>query len=156
MRNPVRILIAVTTGLLLLAGCSSPATQPSAAAPETTAASTPAAPVEEQSVLEACAGLASTLTEVSTKMQSAMTELAADPKKGVTALQDFQDTFTQAVADVTNPKVKAQTEKALAASEKMISTLDAGMKDPAKLADIEKVVENFQTEMTAIGEVCGG
>ena len=107
-------------------------------------------------MLEACSSLVGPMGEAAETLQSAVAELATDPSKAVQALQDFQDTFEQAVAPVTNPEVKAQAQKALAATKAMVEALDSGIKDPAKLAGIDQYLTDFQNEMTAIGEVCGG
>lgn len=137
-----RIVTGILASFLLLTGCTPATTAPPQAA--------------EQSVLDACASLAEPMSEASNTLQSAITELATDPSKAVQALQGFQSSFEQAIAPVTNPEVKAQTEKALAATKAMVEALDAGVKDPTKMAGIDQYLADFQTEMTGIGEVCGG
>lgn len=151
----------IVTGILaglLLAGCTAPSTTPTspvASAPETTAASTPAQ-TDEQSVLAACVDLMDTVGDGAVAIESAMSEFAADPPKGVAALQEFQTTFEQAAAEVSNPEVKVQADKAVAASKAMIDMLAAGVKDPTKLEGLSDLITEFQNEMNSVAEVCSG
>ncbi|MGC3995399.1 MAG: hypothetical protein QM779_14995 [Propionicimonas sp.] len=160
------VLTRVATCLasaLLLVGCSAtaPATAPTTAASSESA--TPTAATSEatsgtgtQSISEACNALNAAMADATSTMQSAMSEIGSDPSQAVKALEAFEQTFADSVASVDNAEVKAQAEKALAATKKMVSALEAVIKDPTKAASLQDVVTEFQSEMTELGTVCTG
>jgi hypothetical protein len=158
MLIPARAALAAVAGLVLLAGCSGPSTAPtSAPAASTASSSAPATSGSSgQSVTDACTALATTMNESATTMQEAMSDIGTDPQKAVKALQGFKDTFEQAVAKVDNAEVRAQADKALAATKEMVSAIEAVTKDPTKVAGVSDALTAFQEEMTKIGTVCGG
>jgi soluble cytochrome b562 len=141
MLIPARAALAAVAGLVLLAGCSGSSTAPTSAPAASTAS---------------CTALATTMNESATTMQKAMSDIGTDPQKAVKALQGFKDTFEQAVAKVDNAEVRAQADKALAATKEMVSAIEAVTKDPTKVAGVSDALTAFQEEMTKIGTVCGG
>jgi hypothetical protein len=158
MLIPARAALAAVAGLVLLAGCSGLSTAPtSAPAASTASSSAPATSGSSgQSVTDACTALATTMNESATTMQEAMSDIGTDPQKAVKALQGFKDTFEQAVAKVDNAEVRAQADKALAATKEMVAAIEAVTKDPTKVAGVSDALTAFQEEMTKIGTVCGG
>ncbi len=156
MPIPVRVRLAAVAGLVLLAGCSGPSTAPtSAPAASAPAASAPAGS-SDQSLLDACTTLSASMNDATATMNSALADIGKDPDKAVKALRAFQDTFDQSVAKVTNPELRAQADKALAATKGMVSALEAITKDPTKLAGFSDTMAKFEDEMTKIGTVCAG
>jgi hypothetical protein len=85
-----------------------------------------------------------------------MSDIGTDPNKAVDALESFRDSFEKAAAEVSNPEVKAQADKALAATKEMVAALDAVTKDATKIAGVSEALQAFQEELTKIGTVCGG
>lgn len=144
---------AATVGLLLLAGCTAPASAPTTAPPTTTVAESPSTDAKT-SVAEDCAVLGVSMQEAVATLQSAMTELASDPDKALTALEDFHGSFAESIGGVSSPELKAQANKALDAMKLMVDTLKAGLKNPTKLVGIDAVIADFEEQMTAIGTVC--
>ena len=150
------VLVALSTGFVLLAGCTAPATTaPATSAPATSAPAT-SAPAAGGSLIEECAELSAQMSTAAATMQSAMADLSTDPDKAVSAMQEFAESFEAAAAKVTNPELKAQADKAVAALGEMIDGLKAIIKDPSKAADLTETMTKFQEETTAIGAVCGG
>lgn len=158
MPIPVRTTLAAAAALVLLAGCSVGVTAPTSGT--TSPAATASAPATSgssgQSVTAACAALSSSMNESATALQSAMSDIGTDPSKAVDALESFRDSFEKAAAEVSNPEVKAQAEKALAATKEMVAALDAVVKDATKIAGVSEALQGFQEELTKIGTVCGG
>ncbi len=146
---------AATVGLLLLAGCTAPTSAPTTAPPTTTAPVTESPSTDAKtSVAEDCAVLGVSMQEAVATLQSAMTELASDPDKALTALEDFHGSFAESIGGVSSPELKAQANKALDAMKLMVDTLKAGLKNPTKLVGIDAVIADFEEQMTAIGTVC--
>lgn len=157
MPIPVRAALGALVGLVLLSACSAPAAPTSAPATSSaTSTSAPATTGSTQTASEACTALSASMNDAAKTMQSAMSDVGSDPSKAVKALQAFQDTFEQAVTKVTNPEVRAQADKALAATKKYVTALDAVVKDPTKVSGLSDTMTEFQTEMTKIGTVCSG
>ncbi|MFT4108638.1 hypothetical protein [Propionicimonas sp.] len=163
------VLIRVATGLasaLLLVGCSAPAAPATApttapASSGTTASTAPTTSAAEpdagsQSAAEACDALNAAMADATSTMQSAMSDIGSDPSQAVKALEKFEQTFADSVDAVSNTRVKAQAEKALTATKKMISALEAAIKDPTKAGSIQAAITDFQSEMTELGTVCAG
>ena len=157
MRTP--IIASVAVALILLSGCASADLTPSAASP---AASTPtasaAADSTGQSLSEACDAIGTTMDDAAKPLDAAMTGLATDPKKSLAALRTFTTTLETAVAELGNPEVKAQGEKAVAAMNGLNAALEDIIKHPAKAKtkDLKAALATVETELTAIGTVCGG
>lgn len=157
MPSPVRAVLGAVVGLILLAGCSTPANAP-ASAPGTGSAPSSSAPAQagssNQSLSEACLALEVSMTESASTLQAATSEIGSDPGKAVKALHTFQDSFEQAVAKVSNPELKAQADKSLAAAKKFVSAVEDMVKDPTKAMGFSDVMKEFQTEMEKIDTVC--
>ena len=159
MRTP--ILAGVVAALFLLPGCAAAGTAPSASVPATSTVASSSAPDvadADQSTLEACDALGATMEEATTTLNDSMKLFASDPKKALAALTSFTTTLKSAVAEVTNPEVKAQGEKAVAAMKEVTDALDDVITDPAgaKQEAITAALAKMSTELTAIGTVCGG
>jgi hypothetical protein len=154
---PTRAALGAVLGLVLLAGCSAATTAPGTSAPvastATTSASAPSGS-SDQSVADACSALTATMKDAASTMQSATSDFSSDPEKAIKALQTFRDTFATATAQVNNPTVTAQAQKALDATKKMVSALETVIKDPTKVSEVQGVMSDFQTEMTKLGTVC--
>lgn len=154
MRTPALAVAGFLTVPLLLVGCSAPATSTPSVAPSVTASAADAGPA--QSKVEACQALAVTMNAASETLNSAIEKVGSDPEKAVEGLRSFATTLKSAVATVTNPEVKAQGEKAVAATEALAEALAAAIKDPSQLAASTAAFEKFQKEVGAIATVCGG
>jgi hypothetical protein len=155
MRTPV--LTGLVAALVLLSGCAAAGGAPSASVPATTVASSSAPAASDQSKLEACDDLAATMEAASTTLSDSMQLVASDPQKALTALTLFNTSLQSAVAKVSNPEVKAQGEKAVAAIKELTDALDTMIKNPAgaKPEALTGALTKMTTELTAIGTVCG-
>lgn len=157
MRIPVRAVLSAIVGLVLLGGCSAAAPAPTSV-PATEAGPATSAPATsgtgDQSVLEACTALNASMNDAAQAMQAATSEMGTDPSKAVAALETFQSSLEQAVDKVTNPQVRAQADKAMAATKKFVAAVKAMVENPAKATDMSAAMTEFQTEMTKIAEVC--
>lgn len=145
---------------LALTGCGSLPSLPgvpTASAPATSApaSSTPAGGAG-QSVDEACTTLSSTMSTAADTLQTALADIGNDPQKAVVALQDFAGSLASAAADVENPEVRAQVDKAIAALNDLVAAIQAGIEDPAKVTEVMAGAGRVQTELAAIGTVCSG
>lgn len=173
--NVATRVAACLASALLLVGCS--ATTPTTTAPVGTAApaasttpattdpTTPSATptatetastAGSQTVTEACLKLNAAMLDAAKTMQSSMSTIGTDPKKALKALQKFEKVFASAVAEVNNDKVKAQATKALTSTKKLVAMVDAVIKNPRKATGAQKVITNYQTQMTKLGTVCSG
>jgi hypothetical protein len=153
MRTPALALAGLLAVPLFLVGCSAPATVTPSVAPSATASADAG---QTQSKAEACQALAVTMNAASETLNSAIEKMGSDPEKAVAGLRSFATTLKSAVGTVTNPEVKAQGEKAVAATEAMAEALAAAIKDPNQLAASTAAFEKFQKEVSAIATVCGG
>jgi hypothetical protein len=151
---------AVVAAALALTGCGSLPSLPglpTSSAPATSApASSAPAGGSEQSVDEACTSLSSTMGTATDTLQTALADLGNDPAKAVAALQEFAGSLAGAAADVENPEVRAQVDKAVAALNELVTAIQAGIEDPTKLTEVMAGVGKVQAELTAIGTVCSG
>jgi len=161
MRTP--ILAGIVAAFLMISGCASapaaPATVPAGSTSATASATAKAEEVEvaDQSVLEACDAIGTTMDGAATAMAAAMKTFESNPTKAVAALSSFNTTMDAAVAKLGNPEVKAQSEKAVAAMKGFTKALDDVLKHPAnaKEATLTSAMTKVDTEFTAIGTVCG-
>ncbi len=155
MRTPV--LAGIVAALVLLPGCAAAAgAAPSASVPATSVASSSAPAASNQSKLDACNELAATMEDAAKTLNDSMKVMSSDPAKAVTALSSFNTSLEAAVAKVSNPEVKAQGEKAVAAIKELIDALDVMVKNPAdaKPETVSGALAKMTTELSAIGTVC--
>ncbi len=166
MRYLTRAAVGLTTGLLLLSGCSAigglipgsgASSAPAASSAASDASSAPATSDSSgQSVQDACTALGNAMSEASTTMQTAMQDAGTDPEKAVKALQAFKDSLTEAATKIDNAEVKAQVQKVVDSLTKLIPLFQDGLSDPTKMADAVSAMSDFQTELSAFGTLCTG
>jgi hypothetical protein len=158
MRTPT--IAGIVAALVLFPGCTAATvTTPEVSAPaKSTPAASATADSSNQSLLEACDVLGTTMDKGAKTLDAAMKTMGSDPSKSVTALSSFATSMETTVAKLGNPDVKAQGEKAVTALKGVITALDQVVKHPAKasMKTLQGPLAKMKTEFTAIGTVCGG
>jgi hypothetical protein len=168
MRTPLIAGVAAT--LVLLTGCTSAAAPSSTPSPAATSASpaagaTSAAPTtsastdsDELTKAASCLEIGKTANDAATTLNAALADMGNDPKKSLTALQEFSKAMKASIAKLEDPAVKAQSEKAVAAVDETTVALEKLIKNPTAdgVKKLQEPLAKVNTEFTAIGTVCGG
>lgn len=168
MRTP--IIAGIAAALVLLTGCTSaaapsstPSPAPTSAAPTaspTSAAPTASATADSDDLTKAasCLEIGKTANDAATTLNAALADIGTDPKKSLTALQEFSKTLKASIAKLEDPAVKAQSEKAVAAVDETTAALEKLIKNPTAdgLKKLQEPLARVDTEFNDIGTVCGG
>lgn len=151
--------VGVIAGLVLLAGCSSATTTTSSTSANTevsTSATATKAAATNQSVAEACTALGATMTGATSALQTAMTQATSDPAKAAKAIQEFSTALDEAMAPVTNEKVRTEGEKAIKVTNKLAKALTKLADKPTAdtVSAASTALTNFRTEFTTFAGLC--
>lgn len=167
MRNT--LIAGIVAGLAILTGCTAPvapsatasssASQTSPAASATSATPTESATADSDDLTKAaaCLEIGNTANSAAATLNAALKDIGSDPKKSLTALQEFSATMKASIAKVNDPEVKAQSEKAVAAVDEVTAALEKLIKHPTAeaLTKLQEPLTKVDAEFTAIGTVCG-
>jgi hypothetical protein len=107
-----------------------------------------------QSGIQACASIGSTIQDAATKLTSALTQAASDPKAAGKAVQEFVDSLSAARTKVTNANVGAALDKAISSGNQLVDLLskaDASSLDSDKASAL---AEQVQTALTDLVTAC--
>jgi hypothetical protein len=167
-KSPILTLVLLaSTSLVALTGCSAPA-EPAADEQPTT--STSQAPTEEESpeasepatgeqtVAESCAIAQQTMSTIQSEMTDAMTTMGAGDMSGaLEALETFEASLGDAVAEVTNPEVDAALsnfQSKFASFNELLATVDPS--DPASIDQtaLTTASTDIQTAAQEIATLC--
>jgi hypothetical protein len=107
-----------------------------------------------QSKADACKALESTMTSVTSDLNSSVGDFATDPSAAVKKMQSVDDALNKGLDKVSNADVKtagAKAEKSLAA---FVAAAQKFSDDPTDSDALQKASTNVETDFTAIGKVC--
>lgn len=136
MNRVVRLLAAAFAAIALTTGCSM------------------IPGMGGQSGVQACSSISGTIQDATSKLASALTEVANDPQAASKAVREFVDTLSAARGKVTNAGVGAALDKAIASGTKLVDLLakaDAASLDSAKVSEL---MAEIQTALTDLVKAC--
>lgn len=136
MNRVARLLAALVAALALTTGCS--------AIPG----------LGSQSGIQACSAISGTIQDAATKLTSALTQAASDPKAASKAVQDFVDSLSAARGKVTNADVGAALDKAIADGKKLVDLLSKATASGLDSDQASKLTEDVQNALTELVTAC--